>query len=544
MLSYQDVMDVVRHLVQVPALYTMCKYELKDSCFHIPVGGVYEDIQEINELPLLYIWQGLKKFYEDNGTEESPSRDALEEYIKGVLRSGVYQTPELLDRLFTQDPRNGFVTYMYLPVKGALSVNTGIPLLRQFLKERRITEKVSKLLSFSSMQDKQWERSLKTLTDDLTRVDSLGITYTPSSLVPTQDYVDGISEEYSLRSTGIDYLDSGLGGGQRPGEVDAVIGCTGAGKTTFGVQLAVCSFQQALLEAKEGENPALTVYYTYEQSGDDLVSRFISTGASISRDEVALTAGTYRGIKNASTDPMRPKPYELELWPESEYRESEVQRLDAFARLSERTLIIRNFSGVSDLNDSPERARIKEGRGMGGVPELVQDLTYLSEYYHAKIRTVIIDYTGPMLKRMPSVANGGDQAYQYALGELGDLCRHQIAGRFKCGVWIMHQVSGVGNMKSPGYRPCLADASGCKLFAANMQNAVLLGRPDKGNHENGGGPCLYMVMDKHRNSARADIHEGIIVQHDRYFVRLNNVTNEFYWTQAGNKDKFRYRGMR
>lgn len=541
MLAYIDVMNMLQHIIRIPSLFTVCKDILEDSCFHIPLGQ-FENIDAVQELPLLYIWQALKAYYRDNPSEQNPPTfDLMVLYVREILREDVPKSDELIQRMTTPNPKLGFLSYMWSMKE--VTVKTGLSLIKAFLKERLVNERTNSIMTFGQVRQDDWETRLAKAVKTLERVNTLGAVYAPTSIVPSQEYVDGITEDDIKKPVGIEYLDLGLGGGTLPKDVCAIVGGSGAGKTTFCSQIAVSSWQQSLLETKEGEPVPLTVYYTYEQSEDEIRKLFVSLAAQIPRQYVEFTAGSYRGVINPSTDPLHPKDYERRLWSDERYRESEKERLDRFAKLSTGSLIIRNFSGVADLNDPPEIMEIKRSLGSRGLDELAEDLAYLSNYYHAPIRTVIIDYVGQMFNRMPAVTNENRQDY---MSRFGDDCRIKVAGRFGCVVWAAAQLNGVSNNQSPGAPLTLGSVAGCRMFAFNMPCAIMLGIPDKKDHsgETGGGPCLRMCMVKHRRSVNAPIHQGIIVQHDALFPRLNDVTSQYFWPPGGNADGFRYKRAR
>ena len=267
------------------------------------------------------------------------------------------------------------------------------------------------------------------------------------------------------------------------------------------------------------------MYYTYEQSASQLLPRLQSDACNIARPSLIPDPETKR--LNLSRDPASRKDYEKYLWPGS--TETELDRWNNNKAWINQSTIVQNMSGVPDLNDiTEEQKQAKRGRGHGGIDEIQNDLDTLVERTGRKIRVVIIDYAGLVCLRQYGCMVD-DYVYYRALNYMGDMCRKQIAGKFNCPVWLLHQMSGSANSLDPTVPLHHSQAAGCKSFGDNMDTCICLGTPDSGKEgAHNTGKCLYLTFSKTRNAPGSGfdaMHK--ILQHDDNFYRLNDVTGQY-----------------
>ena len=71
--------------------------------------------------------------------------------------------------------------------------------------------------------------------------------------------------------------------------------------------------------------------------------------------------------------------------------------------------------------------------------------------------------------------------------------KNRIAAKYDCPVWLMHQISGAANTKSPGAQYHHTDAAESKSFAENLDFSFSVGTP------NAMGLC-QLIATKHRRT--------------------------------------------
>lgn len=503
-------------------MYNTYKDVLEDTCFRIPSQGMYIG-DNFQELPFLWIWQALKAYYQDQQTVEAPSKSMLAHYIREIFRSGVFVDEDLRRRILDEpSPTEGYLAFIYDDVE--LNHRTGVPLVKSFLEERVIQYGLSRITTFAEVEQKPLSQQLSDLTETARRIDTAGYTYAAAPLMPGADHFSTLPQEQPLLSTGVTWIDRSLGGGQREGQCYAIMGATGAGKTTLGIQLAVRGAEVEYAAAmREGRKPNLTLYYSFEEPYSSLFSRFVSCGARIARTRFEYAASSDRGlIRPVSTCMENSYEYERRRW--SHLTQFESERMDDFSRIANGSLYVRNFSGVPDIGDTPELAELKRKIGLGGVTEIMMDAKRLSDQLQTGIRSIFIDYVGLVCMRQAEYDN---DRYYGLLRSVGDEIRMMLAGRLSCTVWVLHQLSGVANGASPLRKPTLADGEGCKSLPVNMHACWLLGVPDRSNPRRCGGARSWFVTAKMRCSGGNDGDDGLIVQQDGDFAQLNDVTNLF-----------------
>lgn len=529
-LSVSDVMSVLRHLVRVKGLFEIYRRAITNDCFlgsGVVADGYIGD--DYGELPQLLIFNGLRLYYEEQYTSEVPSRSMLETYTREYIRrEGIYVGDELIEQMFDDpDPSSGYLSYLY-DESSECNTLTGQPIIKAFLTERVVNSRLQGLMTFDRQEKGTVTERLSALADKAQEIQNLGNTYQVMPTFQEQAFFDALPDRPHERSTGIPWLDESLGGhgdslGQRPGECYALVGCSGAGKTTLLTEWAVQNALQAAAYARNtGTAEEKVLYYTFEQPTHEILTKMISCGANIDRMYCEISNRAREGILDPSTCRENAKQYELEVWPDEDTREYEWQRFQNFKRLIGQSLIIRNFSGKPDLFDvTPEQKSLKRSLGRQGVNSVLEDALRIEDQYGCGIRAIYVDHLAVMCGRQ---CGGDTEQYYRLLKTVGDEVSVKLAGRLTCSVYVAHQISGVGNSRSPLAKPTLADAEGCRSLANDMEACWTLGVPDKSGNE-GARVWLKAVKERHAGSTAAG--SGIILQHDPHFSRMNDVTHLF-----------------
>jgi len=283
------------------------------------------------------------------------------------------------------------------------------------------------------------------------------------------------NEPHIVHTTGFPFLDRYMGGGETKGEAYTFMAPMGTCKTTFAVMKWVTAGRQAYVKAFEpgyDGRIGLSVFVSYEASlNPELRHRSLSFAARIHKDRLQAMGGD--GLQALSSDPDRPLPYELNLFPQ-EIADGlflpERARIEAELGWMNTHLVCLDMTGA-------DKAMPYAGRG--GVPELVHRLNGLlrapgASYY---IQSVVIDYLGLLVDRyqnnLPARAKvEPHKAYQEAV----DVVRNLIAKPFECPVWLTHQLSGAANsILNVTRRIHHTDAKGSKSAVENADFAFVVG---------------------------------------------------------------------
>lgn len=508
-LSLQDIADLMAHFVWVPELYRTYETSIRVEYF------------KPEELGFACVYSALKNYYSTEGTANKPDKARLEIYTRTYIREcPVDEDTEAM--IFGENPESGILANLYDTDRASLTYITGDPLVRQFLVERAIANVVIKHVNdmneFNGYVDMSEPEHLKRMADEAERISSISAVVEIEDLAPDLSYFNKMNTYQGVPS-GIPWIDAHIERGQRYGDVNGIIGPTGAGKTTLGSQLFVSNVREAIQQYAKGQDDRLCVFYTYEQRAFDLQQKVFSNAFSIARSSIREDTRLLESFSNGTTIPL--KPYEIGRF----NNKSEVERYNLDREYFSRHGIIRNMSGVADICDDERLIKIKKNKGVGGLQELVNDLHYIQDTRKQGIRAVFIDYIGLVMERHYEVTADSDVFYR-GMKRFPDEVRQKVAGEFNCVVWLLHQMSGAANKIRPTTPLHHADAEGCRSLANNMSNCLCLGNPDTGSE--GGGKCLYLSFSKLRNSGASGFDSvNLILQHNAIFARLDNVTDQY-----------------
>ena len=513
-LDLADVADMLSHLVWVPALYRTFRSSIK--------GQHFKPGPEQDETCFAYVWGALDEYYTKEGTREPPDRSKFEMYLRTHLRQAqINESQE--EMLFGDDPNTCILANIFDPEKEKLTYNTGEPIVKQFLMERAvansIVSRVNEMRKFTGYVDMNEAENLRKLAEEATRIEYLSAEVAIEPLAPETSYFKN-AKRLEMVPTGISWIDSRIGDGQRYGDVNGLIGPTGSGKTTLGSQIFVSNVKEAISQFQSTGENRVCVFYTYEQKSFDLQQKIFSNAFSIARSSITESDYLDKLSRGTLTHPLKDYERGRRFGGQSEY-----ERYNSERELYSQHGIIRNMSGVSDVCDDARLRLIKQNKGTGGIEEIVNDLHYIQDMRQQQFRAVFIDYLGLVMERQHQNSNDPKMMY-YALKRFGDEVRQKIAGEFNCVVWLLHQMSGSANKIKPTTPLTHADSEGCRSLANNMANCLCLGTKDPGYR--GGGSCLYLTFSKTRHSGDTGFdNKHLILQHDTVFARLENVTDTY-----------------
>ncbi len=379
-------------------------------------------------------------------------------------------------------------------------------LLRRFANERTIVEPLRRVMNpgFNQGVPENLSEFLNVINAQQSRLSTLNAM--PETLL-TPTVGSPLVSPNIFHKTGVPFLDAILGG-QRVGDCNGIIGPTGGGKTTLGIHLAVAGAKQAWADAHiTGKHPGIVVFITAEESGKKLIPRIWSAFFSIPRNKLDTLTDW-----NMLTQPGQLDPYELQMQAGQEHKLSEIERYMAYAPQLESSLRVLDLSGSDEFPNA----------GSGYIEEVV---SYLSRY-QVPIRMVVMDYAGIFCERHMQ-ANGMDEKnYRYLLKTFGDRCRQEIAVRFGCTCWVLHQLKGSMGKASPTKLMHHSDAGESADFANNMVVVGCLGIADSITG------CRRFHISKCRYLPNTKIVAPTLRINDQFAI-MEDVTSIFTVSESG-----------
>lgn len=366
-----------------------------------------------------------------------------------------------------REDREGLAySVMLHPLTEQLSSDHARDLLRRFLHERTVARPITRIMSQS--RGGSYPRNVMQLIDQASaqfrRIDA--IRNVPiGGLMPQRGSPLPAPMQYT--PTGLSFVDPYIKG-QRKGDANGILGVFGSGKTTFGVQLALENAQNSYNAYLTGqaERPGLNVFLSYEEPESKVNKRLWAYAARIRRDKLETLQDW-----NQLTTPANIEPYERELSAAGVdgviYSESE--RWDMAMPWYNSSFRLFDMSGSENF----------PAAGSGGVAEIVAMLSRLVEETGQPINSIVADYAGLICRRQMQTNNVSEEKTRFHLQSIGDDFRRQIAERFQCTAWLLHQFNGDQNKRSPTTLLHHSDASESKAFAENLAVCGCLGVEDK-----------------------------------------------------------------
>lgn len=275
-------------------------------------------------------------------------------------------------------------------------------------------------------------------------------------------------------STGIKWFDRFMNGGQAPGEVYVLLGPTGVGKTSSGVNITVEAARVWNAAHANGAIPRKKVscFFSWEQDMERLRHRFWSYAAQIDSSRLERYAdetATLSTRGNLET-------YEIELFAHK-IRDLGLENVDGEAeRLRMASLELNETVRIFDFSGAADNPHI----GTGGLDEVVTALRGVQKEGY-DIGVVVLDYANAAVRKYIA-ARGEDPAnLRLHLSNWCNECRFKIGIPFNCPVWALNQLNTEANRRAPTAEQHHSYASECGNFAENAWFAFLFGTKDKVN---------------------------------------------------------------
>ncbi len=446
---------------RLPEVFAVAKVQMLPDIFDPAAEASYK-----------VLWLSLLKTAEVGGApvlfaDPSKARLLVEINCKALVEAHPNMlVPEMQKVLFADSPE-GLLCWIYECVLlSDLDAKTAYSLLQRLLQEKIQRE----ALRYFQQAGTQVISNLPALLHKLHDKASA------SSVMSDDPLDDPFPEDWQptkldIQPTGLQFVDDLMRGGRAPGEVYGIIGCTGVGKTTLGLQLAYSDAMQEQLRyfkspEKEKGQLRYAYFFHYEAGKDEMRRRLMVHAAQIDRN-VLEDADKHTKPLSRTDDPSTWRDYEKQrfkaLIAEGKFEAENERMVMAKARVS------RNMRMI-DMSCPPGAPK----RGMGFVAEAAA-IIQLGVQRGMPPSSVYFDYATIMADRHISARNMDKSNLRHLLGGMGDECHRLIAAPYDCCVWILHQLTGEANKFSPHKEQSHADSAESKSFAVNMWFAFTLG---------------------------------------------------------------------
>jgi hypothetical protein len=454
---------LLQHVLRLAGLYRLARTQLQPGFF-----------RGADELPLQVVWTCACEALTLYTNDELPSDEQLSwAVIETHTRAYLERTAQgaLYNVLCGPD---GLFAWLF-DANAALNEDWGRALLVRFVRERGVYDPLCDMIA--ALGRDEIPASIDSALDEFRQKDlavagletETGRSAAPANYVP---------RKLHKTSTGIDFVDDFMNGGDAPCEVYTVLGAYSSGKTLFAAQLA---YNKALIYqhlAEQGDPLRYCHVFHYEATYDEMLKRTWAHAAQIHTDsleELDLEIAN-SSLLNSNTLSRRGqlKGYELRLFADEIGRygidnvDGEYERLQHAIELIRPNLVLHDFSG---RGDNPMA-------GTGFIQEIAGALTRWANSGR-QVGSVYIDYAGLCCRRFQMANNIRTEELRHLLTVFCDQCLRRLCGPFGCRVWIFHQFAGAKNDRSFGARLTRADAAECKSFGENAMFCFELGIKDQ-----------------------------------------------------------------
>lgn len=360
-----------------------------------------------------------------------------------------------------------FLKLCYSADRKTLEPQVGLNYLKRYLDEQLIDDTRSQL---SGVQPRDTFKFLNTVA---ARAATFSTLTDPGISEPFSDDWDTSGRVYT--PLGIGPIDHFIGG-YAPDECYIILGPVGSCKTLTGIQIStkIAEINRLDWAARDRKGSlGLSYLFYYEGGEDEIRQRAIVSQAQIHKDVVAM--GNLRQNLRKPGEPRRE--YELELFA-SQIRHG-TQPLSEFERFTAAKQALNVNWRTIAMKPTPA----VPGRGGGSYREILQmiedDLARLraggAEVHCAG---VVVDYLGIMIERhIQHNQLDRDSNYRPLLVRSPLFFKNEVAERFHCPTFLMHQLNAKGNSVSPTVLPKLTDSEGSNMLVENADFGIVIGKP-------------------------------------------------------------------
>jgi hypothetical protein len=431
-----------------------------------------------NELQFELLWLALEFIYQQT-TEVSSV--GLATILGRVLEDrGGFDDPFLRQVLVGQ---GGYHQILFAAPITSNDLEIARGIAKRFLVERKVETPLRRVLSQAGQNSPlHLQDILNTAARDVAQITTIGSLPIAAVAPP---FGSDLPEPIAFESTGLGFMDLRLRG-QIRGTVNAVLGPTGGGKTTWAVHKTVASARYAYEQAQilRAQNiqavPELVIMVTAEESADLIKPRLQSAAFSIPRRtlEVLTDWRQLSSVETGQRDYERSLTSEQLLGPLARINNGGIPQIDV---LSERERYQLHYDWFTqcclliDVSGSLEHPDV----GGGFIPELEAIIDRITEMRQQRVREVVIDWAGALVERHIRATNKRDDAMRHLLNVFGDEVKRRIAVKHNCTVWVTHQLQAKLGQAMPGKLMHHSQAAESAAFAVHMATCCCLGTEDR-----------------------------------------------------------------
>ena len=483
----------------------------KESLFQSALtdGAIYDLLakSEINseffqdlDLHLWYVWEVTEKFYRRQ--QRLPSLSEL----KIELEQRIDDPKDFLEDSVVED-MTAFYKILRQSSEPLIGKDTARAYLQQFILEKS-WRGLYQLTSERRQVPVSIPDVLDTLKSDIAAATSIAAEPIPSPFELKQ--YDPVSTKSKMQPYGVPFMDVYLGGGGVAGEVYVVLGPTGSCKTTLLQQLSIslAALQVAKWEhSNKRHSLGMSYFVSYEMAGPEIMARTYANFAQIDIQKI------FEGVPLSRAGELSPQDQVL-FAKAIEYGiriPSEKERYDlAKRRLGENWRLL-DYSGMSLREDdvpTPEK-------GSGLWPEIAAQIAADLDYYQKRgqkrhVAGIFIDYIGIMAHRHCQFHDKDPSKHiRIICNESPQNARAYLSYRFRCPVFLAHQLNAAAVKLKPGQIASMTEAQESKTLADNCNAVFVISRPtedehrlirinrQKGRRLPGMGPCILQVQGQY-----------------------------------------------
>jgi hypothetical protein len=280
------------------------------------------------------------------------------------------------------------------------------------------------------------------------------------------------SSPFKTWSTGLDFVNKYMGGGQVDGEVYGLLGPFGSCKTLCACTLAIEAARFFAAEAAQNPDRKRKVAFllSYEADVAEIQRRTLGYAAKIQRSEMeAIPADCPLEEANLSRT-GKLKEYERFVFKkalaEGKTVSGELERL---------------IHAQNTLNPYfiPLDMKGRRGIGSGGIKEAARLIAAECRHHDVECGWVGIDYVKAMIARFMQAGEMSNDELRFQIQGVPLMAKDNIAHPFHCPVWLLHQLSGDANSFKPGVLADHTHSSESKSFAENLDFSFSIGKPEE-----------------------------------------------------------------
>lgn len=424
---------------------------------------------------------------------------------------------DIVNSIVRQDGQGLIWSSMYSPAD-ATTFQYGRGILQRFLHERTIVMPLRRLLNhgLNGSYAANLPDILEAVQHQQGQIASLQ--EVPRCLIAPDVGTPIERPSDVFKPIGIPFMDRLLGGGQRVGDINGIIGVISGGKTTTAVHMAVAGAKQCWIDAcPTNTRPEFNIFFTAEESTAKVLPRVRSCAFQIPRRKLAAMTDWSQLTTQANLEP-----YERELVTQAAGGAevlSETERWQINAPWLNQCLELLDVSGSEKFPHA----------GEGFVPELVSNIEAVIRMRQGQqVRAVYIDWVGILVARHMDVTDADEAKMRHYIAKFINMSRRQIAERFGCTVWVFHQIKGAQLNASPTKLFHHSDAAEASAFAAELTVCGCIGAPDQDTG------CRRLNFSKVRYIANEEVLPVTFRIHPALSM-IEDVTHRYGVDEAGRR---------